>query len=126
MNSELQTIERDDPTALKVFIAEYYFLKKDMEKAYELFAELFKDPTLSPVMKETVRGYLVTAGRELRKAEIKDINFKITAEYDFNGQKTIAVITRDSLSTEPKRVGDLVELLDFNLKRLQQQEQSGE
>ena len=126
MNSELQTIERDDPTALKVFIAEYYFLKKDMEKAYELFAELFKDPALSPVMKETVRGYLVTAGRELRKAEIKDINFKITAEYDFNGQKTIAVITRDSLSTEPKRVGDLVELLDFNLKRLQQQEQSGE
>ena len=126
MNSELQTIERDDPTALKVFIAEYYFLKKDMEKAYELFAGLFKDPTLSPVMKETVRGYLVTAGRELRKAEIKDINFKITAEYDFNGQKSIAVITRDSLSKEPKRVGDLVELLDFNLKRIQQLEQSGE
>ncbi len=126
MNSELQTIERDDPTALKVFIAEYYFLKKDMEKAYTLFAELYKDPALSPVMKETVRGYLVTAGRELRKTEIKDINFKITAEYDFNGQKTIAVITRDSLSKEPKRVGDLVELLDFNLKQLQQQGQSGE
>ena len=125
MNSELQTIERDDPTALKVFIAEYYFLKKDMEKAYELFAELYKDPALSPVMKETVRGYLVTAGRELRKAEIKDINFKITAEYDFNGQKSISVITRETFSKEPKRVGDLVELLDFNLKQIHR-EQSGE
>ena len=126
MNLELERIERDDSTVLKVFIAEYHFYKKDMEKAYTLFAELFKDPALSPVMKETVRGYLVTAGRELRKAEIKDINFKITAEYDFNGQKTIAVITRDSLSKEPKRVGDLVELLDFNLKQMHQEQSSGE
>ena len=64
MNSELQTIERDDPTALKVFIAEYYFLKKDMEKAYELFAELFKDPALSPVMKV---GFSLTEGRKVPK-----------------------------------------------------------
>ena len=125
MNLDIQTIERNDPTALKVFVAEYYFLKKDMEKAYELFAELFKDPALSSVMKETVRGYLVTAGRELRKAEIKDINFKITAEYDFNGQKSISVITKETFVKEPKRVGDLVELLDFNLKQVQQAE-SGE
>ena len=125
MNSELQTIERDDPTALKVFVAEYYFLKKDTEKAYELFAELYKDPDISPVMKETVRQYLVAAGRELRKKEIKDINFKITAEYDFNGQKSIAVITKESFTKELKQVGDLVELLDFNLKQVQQAE-SGE
>jgi len=125
MNLDIQTIERNDPTALKVFVAEYYFLKKDAEKAYELFAELYKDPDISPVMKETVRQYLVAAGRELRKKEIKDINFKITAEYDFNGQKSIAVITKESFSKELKQVGDLVELLDFNLKQVQQAE-SGE
>lgn len=125
MNLELERIERDDPTALKVFIAEYHFLKKDMEKAYELFAELYKDESLSPVMKETVRNYLVISGRELRKKEIEKIDFKITAEYDFNGQKSISVITRETFSKEPKRVGDLVELLDFNLKQIHQ-EQSGE
>jgi hypothetical protein len=96
-----------------------------MEKAYELFAEVYKDESLSPVMKETVRNYLVISGRELRKKEIEKIDFKITAEYDFNGQKSISVITRETFSKEPKRVGDLVELLDFNLKQIHQ-EQSGE
>ena len=125
MNLELERIERDDPTVLKVFIAEYYFYKKDMEKAYTLFAELYKDPDLSPVMKETVRNYLVVAGRELRKKEIEKINFKITAEYDFGGQKSMVVITRDSFPKYFKEASDLVELLDFNFKA-QAQNQTGE
>jgi len=125
MNLELERIERDDPTVLKVFIAEYHFCKKDMEKAYTLFAELYKDPDLSPVMKETVRNYLVVAGRELRKKEIEKINFKITAEYDFGGQKSMVVITRDSFPKYFKEASDLVELLDFNFKA-QAQNQTGE
>ena len=125
MNLELERIERDDPTVLKVFIAEYHFYKKDMEKAYTLFAELYKDPDLSPVMKETVRNYLVVAGRELRKKEIEKINFKITAEYDFGGQKSMVVITRDSFPKYFKEASDLVELLDFNFKA-QAQNQTGE
>ena len=126
MNLELERIERDDPTVLKVFIAEYHFYKKDMEKAYTLFAELYKDPDISPVMKETVRNYLVIAGRELRKKEIEKINFKITAEYDFGASKGMVVITKDSFSKSFKEVSDLVELLDFNLKQMHQEQSSGE
>jgi len=127
MELELQLIANNDPTVLKVFIAESYFYKKDLEKAYELFADLFKDPALSPIMKETVTNYLVIAGRELRKKEIEKITFKVTAEYDFEGSKSVSVITKETFSKDPKAVGDLVELLDFHLKeqhkQLQQQAQ---
>lgn len=116
MELELQRIEKEDPTVLKIFVAEYYFYKSDMEKAYALFADLFKDPDLSPVMKETVTNYLVFAGRELRKKEIKDINFKITAEYDNGTTKSTAVITKDTFSESLQLVGDLIELLHFNIK----------
>jgi hypothetical protein len=121
MNSpELERIEREDPTVLKVFIAEYLFFKKDIEKAYVLFSEVYKDPALSPIMKKSVETYLVTISRELRKKEIEHINFKITAEYDFGGlRNTVAVITKDTFSENPKQIGDLLELLDFNLKNQQ-------
>jgi hypothetical protein len=121
MNSpELERIEREDPTVLKVFVAEYLFLKKEMEKAYDLFTEAYQDPALSPVMKKTVETFLVTISRELRKKEIERVDFKITAEYDFGGlRKVIAVITKDTFSENPKQVGDLLELLDFNLKKQQ-------
>lgn len=119
MELELQLIANNDPTVLKVFVAEYYFYKKDLEKAYTLFADLFKDPDLSPVMKETVTNYLVVAGRELRKKEIEKIDFKITAEYSIDGQKSVVVINKDSFTNNQRQIGELLELLDFNLKSVQ-------
>lgn len=125
MNLELERIERDDPTALKVFIAEYHFLKKDMEKAYALFSELINQPDLSPVMKKTVTDYLVFAGRELRKKEIKNLTFKISVEYDNGTTKSSAVITKDTFSDNLPLVGDLIELLDFYIKEQSKQQQEG-
>ncbi len=117
MNEEILRIEKEDPTVLEVFIAEYYFLKKDMKKAYELFARLYENQSLSPVMKESVRNYLVVASKMLRSSEIENMNFSISFVCEQPGLKREYVITNSNFGEEPTAVGMLLEIIDYYLKK---------
>jgi hypothetical protein len=112
-------ISEEDPTVLKAFIAEYYFMKKDLRKAVDLFAELFSDEKLSPVMKTTVRNYLIVGNTELRKKELENIDFEITVNYIGQGTETI---NKASFLGKMTEVAKLVELLDYHIKASQRAE----
>ena len=112
LNSIIDDINNNDPTVLKVLIAEYYFLNKDLEKAKELFAEAYLNPDLSAIMRETVRNYLVVASRELRKKELIKLDFEII----FTVPDKTVTITRETFHENIDNVGELLELLDYYLK----------
>ena len=114
MYDELVTMECEDPVVLRVFVAEYYFLKGNFAKAAELFTALYKDPALPEVMQATVRNYLVIASRELRAREIEKLHFTITVAYG-DGQK--AVIDSEHIRDQIDLVGPLLEVLDFHAKK---------
>ena len=118
MEIGIKTIEQEDPTALKVFVAEYHFLKKDMEKAFRLFSEAYADPGLSPVMKRTVRKYLVLAAREMRVREIDGMDFTISFNFRTqDGAEQHFVITRDTFNSQTQPIGMLLEVVDYFLKK---------
>jgi hypothetical protein len=123
MNLDLDRIEKEDPTVLKVLVAEYHFLKKDMQRAFDLFTEAYADQTLSPVMRETVRNYLVISSRELRKKEIEGIDFGVTVGLMLpDGSTDRIVFNRTNFKDNIKGVGMLLEILDYYLKKNQQAE----
>jgi hypothetical protein len=106
-------IEKEDPTVLKAFVAEYYFFKRDFRKAVDLFAELFSDPALSPVIKQSVRNFLVIGNSELRKKELETLDFEITIDYKGQGVDTI---DRASFSKKTIEVAKLLELINYHIK----------
>jgi hypothetical protein len=122
LNNEIEIISQDDPTVLKIFIAEYYFLKKDLQKAFDLFTDIYSDPNLSPIMRETVRNYLVIANRELRKKEIDGIDFEITVDY--KGRGTV-IFGKESFSKHIAEVGTLLEILDYYLRQEAEKQKDG-
>jgi hypothetical protein len=122
VNLDIERIEKEDPTVLKVFIAEYYFLKKDIQKAFDLFTEAYATPGLSPVMKETVRNYLVIASRELRKKELEGIDFEIGYSFSNEKETVDSKITKATFKESIAGVGMLLEILDYYLKKNQQAE----
>jgi len=109
----LAQIEKEDPTVLKAFIAEYYFFKRDFRKAVDLFAELFSDPGLSPIIKQSVRNFLVIGNSELRKKELETLDFVITVDYKGQG---IDTIDRASFPEKTVEVGKLLELVNYHIK----------
>lgn len=120
IRDEITKIEANDPTVMKVFVAEYHFLKGDMETAHKVFSELYNDPGLSETMQATVRNYLLVAAKELRKKELENMTFEITFK-GFNDKGHFEhVITNDTLVSQTVYVGKLLELFDYSLKRCQQ------
>jgi hypothetical protein len=106
-------INEEDPTVLKAFVAEYYFFKRDFRKAVDLFAELFSDPELSPVIKQSVRNFLVIGNSELRKKELETLDFGITIDYKGQG---VDYIDRASFSEKTIEVAKLLELINYHIK----------
>jgi hypothetical protein len=106
-------INEEDPTVLKAFVAEYYFFKRDFRKAVDIFAELFSDPELSPVIKQSVRNFLVIGNSELRKKELETLDFGITIDYKGQG---VDYIDRASFSEKTIEVAKLLELINYHIK----------
>ena len=117
----LTEIEQTDPTVLKAFIAEYHFLKRDFRKSVDLFAELFSDPDLSPVLKQSVRNFLIIGNTELRKKELETLDFEITVNYIGVGTETI---NKASFAGKMIEVGKLLELINYHIKGNQETEKT--
>jgi hypothetical protein len=119
IDEEIRQLKEDDPLTLQVFLGEYYFLKKDLEKAYSLFSEAFEDPGLNPILRETVRNYLVVASRELRKKAIEGMEFTISFEAkEADGTQHHYVIGKDTFNSQTAPVGMLLEVLNYHLNKL--------
>jgi hypothetical protein len=117
----LAEIEKEDPTVLRAFVAEYYFFKKDFRKSVDLFAELFSDPDLSPAIKQSVRNFLIIGNTELRKKELETLDFEITVNYIGVGTETI---NKASFAGKMIEVGKLLELINYHIKGNQETEKT--
>jgi hypothetical protein len=119
ISDEIRELETKDPTVLRVFVAEYAFMKGDMEKAYALFSEVFEDKGLSPVMRDTVRSYLVFASKKIREKEIDNIDFTIS--FSCEGKEGVDYrhykITKATIQDQLTPVGMILEILDYYLKK---------
>ena len=116
IDEELKQLKDQDPVTLEVFIGEYHFLKGDMEKAYEVLSDIYENKDLNPILRETVRNYLVIASRELRKKAIDGMEFTVSFEAkEADGTQHHYVIGKDTFASQTAAVGMLLEVLNYHL-----------
>lgn len=118
IDEQLRQLKEQDPVTLEVFIGEYHFLKGDMEKAYEVLSSVYENKDLNPILRETVRNYLVIASRELRKKAIDGMEFTISFEAkEADGTEHRYVINKETFGSQTAPVGMLLEVLNYHLNK---------